>query len=54
MKILLTYKDESLESKISNVVKILTDFLDRYEGKRPRKPEIKVSAFNYNYKPFQI
>ena len=58
MKVLLQYKDQmekgDIAFKLLNVVKILSEFLDRYEGKKPRKPDIKVSAFQYNIKPFSV
>ena len=41
------------EQKTLSVVQILSQFLDRYEGKKPIKPDLKFSNF-YNYQMFNV
>mmetsp|Transcript_4486 Transcript_4486/g.6712 ORF Transcript_4486/g.6712 Transcript_4486/m.6712 type:complete len:183 (-) Transcript_4486:4974-5522(-) len=38
-------ENEGSQQKVLSILSSLTDFLDRYEGKRPIKPEMKVGAY---------
>jgi hypothetical protein len=37
------------ERKALNVIEALAQFLDRYEGKKPIKPELKSVAMQYSH-----
>lgn len=41
------------ELRALSVIQGLAEFLDRYEGKRPIKPEMKFSSY-YSYNLFNI
>jgi hypothetical protein len=37
------------ERKALSVIQVLAQFLDRYEGIKPVKPELKTLAMNYSH-----
>lgn len=39
----------SSERTALNVIQVLSEFLDRYEGRKPVKPELKVAAMQYQH-----
>ena len=43
MSFLKTNSDQS--NSVLNIIQILSEFLDRYEGKRPIKPEVKPNMY---------
>lgn len=48
-------QSENSEQKALSVVQTLSEFLDRYEGKRPIKPEMKFSSYySYNLWTIQV
>lgn len=48
-------KNDNSEQKALSVVQALSEFLDRYEGKRPIKPEMKFSSYySYNLWTIQV
>ena len=46
-------ESKKAEQKALSVVQTLAQFLDRYEGKKPIKPEIKLSNF-YNVQIYHV
>lgn len=43
-----TIKSEGAEAKLLGIIQVLSKFLNKYEGKKPIKPELKALAMQFS------
>lgn len=43
-----TIKEQGAEAKLLGIIQVLSKFLNKYEGKKPIKPEMKALALQFS------